>query len=328
MRAVVYDRYGGPAQLRLADPAPPAPQPGQVLVRVEAVGLNAYDWRVLRGAPFLVRLQQGLFRPKNPILGSDIAGVVERVDDQSGFRPGQRVFGCLEGCGTAGLAVGGLAELVAAQPSGLAPMPDGLSFEQAASLPMAGGTALIAVRDIAQVQPGMAVLVHGAAGGVGSFAVQIAKALGGQVTGVCRTRHVDFVASLGVDEVIDSTREDFTAPGRTWDAVIDVAANRPIGQLREVVNPGGVVASVGFSSLRHLVGVSLAALGQKDSRRVVMVAADNTDNRYLHTLSDLVTTGQLRPVIDHVYSLDQTAQAFQHIEYGHPAGKIIVLLDE
>ncbi|MDR3107412.1 MAG: NAD(P)-dependent alcohol dehydrogenase, partial [Bifidobacteriaceae bacterium] len=227
MRAVVYERYGGPERLQVTDLDRPAPGPDEVLVRVEAAGLNAYDWRLLSGTPFLVRLRNGLFRPKNRILGADVAGVVQAAGTAvTRFQAGDRVFGCLEGSGASGLAAGGLAEFVAARATSLAVIPDVLTFAQAAALPMAGGTALIAVRDGGGVTSGMEVLVNGAAGGVGSFAVQIGKALGGRVTGVCAANHAELVSSLGADAVIDYQTRDFTGGPESYDVIVDVAASR------------------------------------------------------------------------------------------------------
>jgi NADPH:quinone reductase-like Zn-dependent oxidoreductase len=325
MKALVYDRYGGPDRLRLADAVAPTAGPGRVVVRVEAVSLNAYDWRCLRGDPFLVRLSQGLFRPKNRILGADVAGTVEAVGaDAAGFDVGDQVFGCLEGSGKGGLAAGGLAEFAAANPAGLARVPTGLSFEQAAALPMAGVTALTAVRDAAGVKEGMDVLVNGAAGGVGTFAVQIAEALGARVTGVCGADHSEMVWGIGAARAIDYTREDFTAAGEAYDAIIDVASNRRVPDLRRALRPGGVVASVGFGGTGHVVAVGLASARKRSPKRVVMVAADNKDGRLLRDLAALVESGRVAPVMDRSYGFDDAAEAFAYIERGHAAGKVVI----
>jgi NADPH:quinone reductase-like Zn-dependent oxidoreductase len=326
MKAVSYDRYGGPEVLRLGTVDIPTPKAGEVLVRVKAVGLNAYDWHVLRGKPCLVRPLQGLFRPKNRILGSDIAGIVEAVGDETTVQVGDEVFGCLEGTGRSGLAAGGLAQFVAARESGLKLKPEGLTFEQAAALPMAGGTALIAVRDSGRVKAGMKVLINGAAGGVGTFAVQIAKALGAQVTGVCSTNHVELVSGIGADQAIDYTSQDFTSQGESYDVIIDVAASRSVTDLRRALKPGGVIVSVGFSNLRHLAGVALAILNKKSNKRVAMLAADNWNSDHVRVLAEMTVQGQIQPVIDRSYPIDQTADAFRYLEQGHPAGKVIVLI--
>jgi len=321
MRAVVYDRYGQPDRLRLTEAALPVLNPEQVLVRVRAVGLNAYDWRMLAAQPFPVRAQQGWLRPKNPILGSDIAGVVESVGhDVTGYQPGDEVFGYSKPNGAGRLSVGGLAEFVAVHSTMLLPKPARLTFEQAAALPMAGVTALTAVR-AANIHPGMNVLVNGAAGGVGTYAVQIAKAMGATVTAVCSAAHASIVTQIGAQRVIDYSRQDFTAQGNLYDAVIDVASTHPMREVRRVIKPGGVIASVGFGSLLRLVGVSLASRRQNTPIRVVMVSADIG---LLPDLAALVTAGQVTTVVDRAFPLDQAAEAFAYIKQGHAGGKIIV----
>jgi NADPH:quinone reductase-like Zn-dependent oxidoreductase len=325
VKALVYDRYGGPDRLRFADVAKPTAGPGCLVMRVEAVSLNAYDWHCLRGDPLLVRLLQGLFRPKNRILGADVSGTVEAVGaDARGFKVGDEAWGCLEGCGKGGLAAGGLAEFVVANPAGLAPKPARLSFEQAAALPMAGVTALVAVRDAASVKEGMDVLVNGAAGGVGTFAVQIAKALGARVCGVCAANHAELVRRIGADRVIDYATEDFASSGETYDAIIDVASSRRVSDLRRALRSGGVIASVGFNGMRHLGAVELAAARKRAPKRVVMVAADNKEGRLLRDLVALVNSGHVAPVMDHSYAFEDAAEAFAHIERGHAAGKVAI----
>ncbi|MCL2467201.1 MAG: NAD(P)-dependent alcohol dehydrogenase [Micrococcales bacterium] len=325
MKAVTYDRYGGTDRLTLSQIDPPVPGSAEVLVKVHAAGLNSYDWRMLKASPALVRAKQGWFRPKNRVLGADVAGVVADVGPNvTSLRPGDEVFACLEGCGAGGLAAGGLAELVAARHDVFVPVPAGLSFEQAAALPMAGVTALIAVRDVAKVAPGMDVLVNGAAGGVGTFAVQIAKAFGAQVTGVCATNHVEQTTRIGADLVVDYTTEDFVAQGERYDAVIDVAASRSVRDLRRVVRPGGVIAWVGAAGMRQIIGFSVAAARKKAPRRVVLVVADNTDPQHLRTLGTMVESGQIVPVMDRSYPMAQVADAFDYLSQGHAAGKITV----
>jgi NADPH:quinone reductase-like Zn-dependent oxidoreductase len=322
---VIYDRYGGPRQLRAVEADRPEPRPDEVLVRVKAVALNAYDWHLLRGRPLLVRLRQGLFRPKNRILGADVAGVVEATGSTADrFQVGDEVFGCLEGSGTSGLAAGGLAEFVTTPETSLARIPAGLTFEQAAALPMAGGTALIAVRDCGAVAPGMNVLVNGASGGVGSFAVQIGRAFGARVTGVCATDHVSSVTSLGADAVIDYRTRDFTRAPETYDVIIDVAANRRVRDLKKALRPGGTIVSVGFSTMRRLVGFSVAARRKNARTRVVQLAADNWNSDHLRALASLVETGQVLPVIEREWDLDHVKEAFTHIETGHAGGKVIL----
>ncbi|MDR2566599.1 MAG: NAD(P)-dependent alcohol dehydrogenase [Bifidobacteriaceae bacterium] len=320
MKAQVYSRYGGPDQLRLAEVARPRARPDGVLVRVEAASLNAYDWRLLRGDPAAVRLLQGLFRPKNQVLGSDMAGTVAAVGaDVGSLKVGDQVFGSSGASWT-----GGLAEFAAARAAGLAVKPANLSFEQAAALPMAGVTALAAVREVVGVKDGMDVLVNGAAGGVGTFAVQLAKALGARVTGVCGANHAELVRGIGADRVVDYAKEDFTAAGEAYDGIVDVAANRSVAELRRALKPGGVIASVGFGGVGHTAAVGLAAARKRAPKRVALVAADNKDGRLLRDLLALVEAGAVRPVIDRVYPFEQAAQAFAHIGRGHAGGKVVI----
>jgi NADPH:quinone reductase-like Zn-dependent oxidoreductase len=323
----MYDRYGGPERLKTAEVDRPEPGPGEVRVGVEAVGLNAYDWRMLSGTPFLVRLRNGLFRPKNRILGADVAGVVEATGARATrFRVGDCVFGCLEGSGASGLAAGGLAESVAARETGLALMPDGMTFAEAAALPMAGGTALIAVRDSGAVTAGMDVLVNGAAGGVGTFAVQIGKALGARVTGVCAANHAELVSGLGAGAVVDYRAEDFTSARESWDVIVDVAASRSVRDLRKGLRPGGVIVAVGFSSLRRIARFGLSALNKRASKRVAMLAVDNWNDDHVRVLAEMVQAGQVAPVIDRELDWAQVQDAFAYLAEGHAGGKIIVLV--
>ena len=241
MQAIVQDRYGGPEVLRLQDVARPVPQDDEVLVRVHAAGLDRGVWHVMTGLPYLVRLvvpTLGLRRPKVAVRGMDLAGRVEAVGkDVTRFRPGDEVFGWTDG--------GAYAAYACAPEDHLAPKPSKLSFEQAAAVPISGFAALQALRDVGEVQPGQRVLVIGAAGGVGSFAVQLAKALGAQVTGVCSTAQVDLVRSLGADDVVDYTRDDVTDGTRRWDVIVDTAGHRTLSRLRRALTPRGTLVIVG-----------------------------------------------------------------------------------
>ncbi|WP_147372994.1 NAD(P)-dependent alcohol dehydrogenase, partial [Calidithermus terrae] len=241
MKAMVYTRYGSPDVLELKEVPKPVPKAGEVLVRVHATALNAADWRLLTGTPRLLRLMFGLFRPKHPVLGADVAGRVEAVGkDVKGFKPGDEVFGDLSGSG-----LGGLAEYVCAKEQALALKPPRLAFEEAAAVPMAAVTALQGLRDAGGIRPGQEVLINGASGGVGTFAVQIAKALGARVTAVCSSQKVDLARSLGADHVVDYAKEDFTKSGRSYDLILDVAAYRPFSEYRPALGPQGVYALVG-----------------------------------------------------------------------------------
>jgi NADPH:quinone reductase-like Zn-dependent oxidoreductase len=234
MRAIVQDRYGSPDVLELRELDEPAVSEHEVLVRVRAAAVNAYDWHVMRGDPYLARLAIGLRRPKAPIRGRDFAGRVEAVGREvTRFKPGDEVYGDL------GTADGAFADYVSAPEDQVESKPSTLTFEQAAAAPLAGVTALMGLREVGRVQPGQRVLVNGASGGVGTFAVQLARAFGAEVTGVCSTRNLDLVRSLGADQVVDYTREDFTLEGRRQDLVLDLVGNRSLADLRRALTPGG-----------------------------------------------------------------------------------------
>jgi len=325
MKAIRYDRYGPPDVLELGDVSAPAVGDDDVLVRVRAASVNPLDWHCMRGAPYLVRLQGGLRRPRpgTGVLGADMAGSVEAVGKNvSGYRPGDEVFGGLENRGT-------LAEYITVRQDGVVlGKPTGLTFEQAAAVPVAAFTALQALRDKGRVRPGQKVLVNGASGGVGTFAVQIAKALGADVTGVCSTRNVDLVESIGADQVIDYTRQDFTRAEREYDLVIDIAGSRTLSQTRRVLAPKGVLVAVGAPDKGRWIGplgrlVTMAALSPAVSQRMVFfLARMNKDD--LAFLRDLVDAGKVAPVIDRTYPLTQAAEAIRYLEAGHARGKVII----
>jgi NADPH:quinone reductase-like Zn-dependent oxidoreductase len=324
MKAVVYHRYGSPDVLQMTEIQKPVPKDGEVLIRVHATSLNAYDWHLLRAAPFFTRFSSGLFRPRNKILGADIAGVVETAGQQ--FKPGNDVYGCLESCGKGGLAAGGLATYVCAKESVLAHKPRNATFEEAAALPMAAVTALQGLRDSGQLRPGQAVLINGASGGVGTFAVQIAKALGAEVTGVCGSGSVKTVRTLGADHVIDYSVEDFLKNGRQYDLMLDIAASRSVADYRRALKPGGVCVVVGFSTMRHMVQVGFAGLRstEADGRRITLLMAKNTSQSDLLYLNELVEKGAVKPAIDRCYPLNEAAEAIRHLEIGHPKGKVVI----
>lgn len=330
VRAIVQDRYGSSDILELRDIDTPAPAAGEVLVRVRAASVNAYDWHFMRGDPYVARLSMGLRAPKARIRGSDFAGVVESVGDGvTGVRPGDEVYGGADGA---------FAEFVCAKPANLATRPANLTFEQAAAVPMAGVTALMGLRDLAQVRPGQRVLVNGASGGVGTFAVQLAKAYGAEVTGVCSTRNVDLVRSLGADRVIDYKHEDFaaggtvdgSAEGRRYDVVFDLVANRSLADLRRVLTPTGtlVLSGGGISSGGNLFGPMgltirsqvLAPFVRQRLRQ--LLARYSTEN--LDALRELVESGKLTPMVERTYPLAEAAEAIRYLELEHPRTKVVV----
>jgi NADPH:quinone reductase-like Zn-dependent oxidoreductase len=314
VKAFLAERYGPPETLRLAEVATPTPNAGEVLVRVLAIAVNPADWHLLRGTPLFARATLGLRRPKRPILGGDIAGRVEAVGGGvTRFRPGDEVYASLldHGCG-------GFAEYVAAPVDALAPKPATLSLEESAAVPTAGVTALQGLRRHGDIGAGQAVLVNGASGGVGHFAVQLAKASGAEVTGVTSTRNVDLVRSLGADHVVDYTREDFTRAGRAWDRILDAVGNRSAADLRRALAPGGRCAVTGFTTTWKLLDVSL-----RGGKEIAMVSAHATAAD-LERLGELIAAGALRPAIDRRYPFRELPDALRYLEEGRARGKVVV----
>jgi NADPH:quinone reductase-like Zn-dependent oxidoreductase len=306
------------------------PAAGEVLVRVRATSVNPYDWHHLRGEPYVARLMPGtlgLRRPKIDVLGCDMAGQVEAVGpDVTGFQPGDDVFALLE-------RGGGFAEYVAVPAHLLARKPANLSYEQAAAVPMAAVTALLAVRDDGRVQTGQRVLVNGASGGVGTFAVQLARAYGAEVTGVCGPRNVDLVRSLGATDVIDYSTGDFTRDDRRYDVLVDIAGSRPVSACRRVLAPKGTLVAVGGPAGRWLqpAGHVFAAVARAPfiSQRVVVTAVGRAAKQQdlvtlMATLTELLENGTLTPVIDRQYAFADLPAAVAYQEQGHAAGKVVV----
>jgi NADPH:quinone reductase-like Zn-dependent oxidoreductase len=323
MKAAVYYNYGSPDGISIASVAKPAPKAGEVTLKIMAASVNAYDWHLLRAKPFFTRFMSGVFKPKNNILGADVAGVVIASESETArFKPGDRVYGCLESCGKGGLAAGGFAEYVCAKESVLAPIPNGATFEEAAALPMAAVTALQGLRDNGRLKSGQSVLINGASGGVGAFAAQIATAFGAEVTGVCGSGGADMLRSFGVKHVIDYTREDFADNGRNYDLILDVAANRSVRDYRRALKPNGICVVIGFSTVGNMIRVAFA--GKRDGKTICILAANNKNSGDLLELNKLVEIGKLKPVIDSRYSLNETAEAIRRIENGHPKGKVII----
>jgi NADPH:quinone reductase-like Zn-dependent oxidoreductase len=314
LKAFLAEQYGPPETLRLAEVATPAPIANEVLVKVLAVSVNPADWHLLRGKPLFARATLGLRRPKHPILGGDIAGRVEAVGSGvTRFKPGDEVYANLldHGCG-------GFAEYVAAPVEVLALKPANLSFEEAAAVPMAGVTALQGLRRHGDIGAGQTVLVNGASGGVGHFAVQIAKAYGAEVTGVTSTRNIDLVRSLGADHIIDYSREDFTRAGQAWDRILDTIGNRWVSDLRRALAPGGNCAVTGFTTTGKLLDVSL-----RGGKQIRMVSAHATA-KDLERLGELIEAGKLRPVIDRRYPFSELPEAIRYLEEGRARGKVVV----
>ena len=321
MRAISYNTYGGPDELRLVDLPRPTPKPDQVLIRIHAASLNSWDWDMLRGSPFITRLiGGGIFKPGIPVLGADVAGVVEAVGDQiTNWQPGDRVFGDLSGC-----AWGGFAEYSVAKQAELARIPDALSFEQAAALPQAGLLALQGLRDIGAMKAGDAVLINGAGGGVGTIGIQLARLTGTHVTTVDRADKLDCLRDLGVDDVIDYQTTDFTALGQRWDVILDAVAHHPIGHYRRALTKTGTFVFVG-GNLRRALGMFLTApLQRLRGARRLRILPLKPNRADLEHLAELVATGELDPVIGQTYPLEETPAAMAAIGAGDHFGKLVI----
>jgi NADPH:quinone reductase-like Zn-dependent oxidoreductase len=330
MKAIRYDDYGSPDVLELRDVDMPPVGDNDVLIRVRAAAVNPLDWHNLRGLPYVVRTQLGLRRPKFSGLGGELSGVVEKVGDKvTRFRPGDEVFGGRTR--VVGRHDAAFAEYASMHEDAmLVSKPENLTFEQAAAVPVGGLTALQVLRDRADVQPGQKVLVNGASGGVGTFAVQVAKALGAEVTGVCATGNGDLVRSLGADEVIDYTKEDFTRTGRKYDVLVDNAANRSLSDTRRVLAPKGVHVGVGLASTGQWIGPVLRPLAMVVrspfvSQRLTPFLAHNSSED-LTTIAELVEAGKVTPAIDRTYSLVETAEAIRYLETGHAKAKVVITI--
>jgi NADPH:quinone reductase-like Zn-dependent oxidoreductase len=322
MKAIVQDRYGPPEVLELREIDRPVAGSREVLVRVHAAAVNAYDWHLMRGDPYLARLTLGLGRPKMTIRGRDFAGRVEAIGrDVTRFGPGDEVYGEADGA---------FAEYVCVRDDMTDRKPANLTFEQAAAVPLAGNTALLGLRDAGRVRSGQHVLINGASGGVGTFAVQIAKSLGAQVTGVCSTRNLDLVSSIGADHVIDYTREDFTSTARRYDVVFDLVGNRSLTDYRRALTPAGtlVLSGGGVSGGGSLFGpLGLIIRGKLLSpllrhRLVVLTARQSSEN--LAALRELIESGKVAPIIDRTYPLREASQAIRYLEAEHARAKVVI----
>jgi NADPH:quinone reductase-like Zn-dependent oxidoreductase len=318
VKAIVCDRYGSPDVLELKEIDKPMPGDDQVLVRVQAASVNPVDWHRMRGEPLVMRATEGLIKPKNNGLGADVAGRVEAVGrNVSHVQPGDEVFG---------MSIRTLAEYVAVSGQGIVQKPANLTFEQAASVPVAAITALQGLRDKGGLQSGQKVLINGAAGGVGTFAVQIAKAFGAEVTGVCST-NVDLVRSIGADRVIDYAKEDFARDGQRYDLVFDAVGNRSLSDCRSVLKRGGILVMIGAGDGRWIRPFARVLRGVLVSRFVSQklvpcLAKRNKDD--LGVLKELIEAGNVTPVIDRQYPLSEVPEAIRYLETGHAQGKVVI----
>jgi len=323
MKAIVYDRYGPPDVLQYQEVEKPTPADNQVLIRVNASSANPYDWHFIRGTPSFIRLFTGMRAPKSRRLGADVAGVVEAVGSNvTGLKPGDAVFGT---------AAGSFAEYVCAPASSLALKPKNLTWEQAASAPIAGITALQGLRDKGGIQAGQRVLINGAAGGVGTFAVQIAKSYGAHVTGVCSTRNVELVRSLGADIVIDYTHENYTQGTQSYDLLFDLVGNNPLSASLRVLHPKGTYIGCGgggpdrrsmelLGSMLHTIVLAPFVTQKMPGLFAKVNTADLT------FLADLMQDRKVTPVLDRTYALNETAGAIVYVEQCHARGKVAITI--
>ena len=321
MKAVVYTRYGPPEVLRLTDVDTPVPKDNEVLVKVHAVSLNASDWEALRGKPLYSRIM-GPFRPRYHILGSDIAGRVEAAGRHATrFRPGEDVFADILSY------MGGFAEYVCVPETALARMPAGMTYEEAAALPQAGAIALQGIRDKGQVQPGQKVLINGAGGGSGMYAIQLAKLNGAEVTGVDNSEKLEFMRSLGADHVIDYTRDDFTTNGRTYHLILDLAAHRPASACKDSLMPGGRYLYVGGSVATLLQVLLIGPLAGRAEGKEIRLLAVRQGAQHLAPIVELCQAGKIATVIDRRYRLSEVPEALRYLGEGHAKGKIVIIVE-
>jgi len=326
MKAIVYQHFGSPDILECREVEKPVPGHDEVLIKVRAASINPLDWKLMKGGPFIMRLLLGLGKPKLKRPGVDVAGEVEAVGKNvTQFKPGDLVFGCCYGA----FAEYATSKSVTGMMSALVVKPDNVTFEQAASAPVAALTALQGLREKARIQAGQKVLVNGAAGGVGTFAVQIAKSFGANVTGVCSSRNVELVRSIGADQVIDYTQQECTQNGQRYDIVLDCVGNHSFSEWRRVLNPKGIFVGVGAPpdlTLPQLLAGTIGALVQSlfvSQKIAVFIARVNEHD--LTTLGELMAAGKVSPVIDRRYPLSEARNAFLYMEEGHARGKVLIL---
>lgn len=322
MKAAIYERYGPPDVVQITDVEKPVPNDGEVLIKVRAASVNPYDWHFMRGLPYVLRLVAGMRKPKDTRLGTDVAGQVEAIGrNVTRFSPGGEVFGTCRGA---------FAPYARASESTLVTKPKNVTFEQAASAPIAALTALQGLRDKGHIQPGQKVLINGAAGGVGTFAVQIAKSFGADVTGVCSTRNVEMVRSIGANQVVDYTHEDFTQSGRRYDIILDAVGNHSLSACRRVLNAKGILVMAGGTAGRWMIGplthgVTAGVVSRFTSQNMVGILA-KPNKGDLTILGELMATGKVTPVIDRRYSLREVPEAIRYLEAGHAQGKVVISL--
>jgi NADPH:quinone reductase-like Zn-dependent oxidoreductase len=321
MKAIVYTEYGSPDVLQFKEVAKPTPKDDEVLIRVRAASANAADWHLLRGKPFLMRLMgYGFLKPKNTILGADVAGRVEAVGKNvTQFKPGDEVFGDLSQCG-----FGGFAEYVCAPENALVLKPATMTFEQAAALPVAAVTALLGLRFKGGVQPGQKVLINGASGGVGTFAVQLADIFGAEVTGVCSSSKVDMVRTLGADHVIDYAKEDFTKNGQRYDFILAANGYHSLAEYKRALTPTGTYVMTGGATSQMFEAMLLGPWLSMTGNKKMGNAMAKPSQKDLTFIKELFEAGKLKPVIDRCYPLSKVPEAIRYLEEGHAKGKVVI----
>jgi NADPH:quinone reductase-like Zn-dependent oxidoreductase len=325
MKAIICTKYGSPDVLQLQEVAKPAPKDDEVLIRVHAASINSRDWRMMRANPFFIRLVPGCFlQPKNKILGADVAGRVEAIGiNVRQFKPGDDVFGYLPSA----TGRGTFAEYVCANENAITQKPANLTFEQAAAVPVAAMTALRGLRDNGNIQPGQKVLINGASGGVGTFAVQIAKAFGAEVTAVCSTRNLEMARSLGADLVIDYKVEDFTQNRQQYGLILAVNGYHPISEYLRALKPEGIYVVAGGSMLQLFQAVRQGQRASKTGSQRTYVVSLEQSQKDLNFIKELLESGKIMPVIDGCYPLSKTPEAFWYFEKEHPKGKVVITMD-
>ncbi len=324
MKAIVYTEYGSPDVLQFKDVEIPTPKDNEVLIKVYAASANPLDWHLMRAEPFLARLENGLLKPKTTKLGADVAGRVEAVGSNvTRFQVGDAVFGAMPLN-----ELGGFAEYVCATEDLLALKPARMTFEQAAAVPIAAFTALQGLRDKGQIRAGQKVLINGASGGVGTFAVQIAKSFGTEVTGVCSTRNLDMARSIGADHVIDYTQEDFTNNGQRYDLIFDAVGNRWVSDYKRALSPNGICAVAGFTALSRLFQVIFlgAWVSMTGSKKIGLMKTAKPNKDDLVFIQELLEAGKVIPVIDRCYPLSEVPDAIRYLEAGHAQGKVVITI--
>ena len=316
MKAIVYEEYGPPDVLEIKEVEKPAPNDNEMLIKVHAAAVTPLDWHFMTGTPFLARIMAGgLFKPKHQVLGTQVSGQVEAVGENvNRFRPGEAVFGRSKNGG-------GFAEYVCISEDDAWPVPDGMSFEEAAAVLFSAITALICLADLGQLQPGQKVLINGASGGVGTLAVPIAKTLGAHVTGVCSTRNVELVRSIGADEVIDYTAGDFTQNGELYDLVFDAIGKCSFIDCRRILNPEGIYVTTAFSPSQALKGQWVSMTG---SQKMIPMPPVEPKPQIAELFKELLETGKLKPVLDSCYPLNETREAFRFYGKGHTQGRVVI----